>query len=74
MSEKVFTSTATDPAIALEDEPRTGEPLHVVRRGSWPMALCGAIVRDEFNPTRTDTAGRERCAKCLSLARGRMIG
>lgn len=58
-------------ALALDDDL---PPLHIVKRGDWPRALCGAIVRDEFNPNRSDTAGRDRCPNCLSLARGSRIG
>jgi hypothetical protein len=53
---------------------RMGRPLHIVRRGDYPRALCGYIVQDEFNPARTDTRGRDRCAQCLAIARGRRIG
>lgn len=46
-----------------------GDVLHLVRRRDYPRALCGVIVRDEFNPRRTDTAGRDRCTDCLVVLR-----
>jgi hypothetical protein len=43
--------------------------LHIVARSSYPIALCGATVTDQFDPERRDTAGRDRCARCLEVAR-----
>ncbi|HKQ57976.1 MAG TPA: hypothetical protein VJY35_08915 [Candidatus Eisenbacteria bacterium] len=54
----------------------TGDPrpLHLVTKREWPRALCGYVVSDEFNPTRTDTAGRDRCPECLRVAAQRARG
>ncbi len=55
--------TEIEPAAA--DAP----PLHLVRKGEYPRALCGANVEDDWNPNRRDTAGRDRCTACLEVAR-----
>jgi len=46
---------------------RRSRDLHIVAKSEYPVALCGYVVRDEFNPNRADTAGRDRCAECLRL-------
>ncbi len=62
-----------EPGVAVEtleqDSTVSSEPpvLHIVRKGDYPRALCGHIVRDEFNPHRTDTAGRDRCTECMVI-------
>ena len=67
--------TAHGPSGRLEErlqkETPSGEAdvLHLVRRRDYPVALCGRLVRDPFNPHRTDTAGRDRCTECLAVLR-----
>lgn len=60
-----------DPSARVQHGDPTAEPpeLHIVRKSQHPIALCGARVSDEFNPARTDTAGRDRCSKCLFILR-----
>jgi hypothetical protein len=54
-------------AARVEAAARDPRILHVVARSEWPIALCGALVSEDFNPHRTDTAGRDRCTECLMV-------
>lgn len=66
------------PAEAYTSAPiprRDDSELHITFTSLYPQALCGAIVTDRFDPYRVDTAGRDRCSKCLAeLARMRRRG
>lgn len=46
---------------------RRERDLHIVAASQHPIALCGYVVSDKFDPNRLDTAGRDRCAECLKL-------
>jgi hypothetical protein len=39
--------------------------VHIVRRGSWPFALCGAIVREL---KQLSAPGMDRCVTCQDIA------
>jgi hypothetical protein len=58
--------------IAARLEAAAGDPplLHIVARIEWPIALCGAMVSEPFNPHRT-SVGHDRCADCLIALRNR---
>ncbi len=58
-----------DERLQKETPAGEGDILHLVRRRDYPIALCGRVVHDEFNPHRTDTAGRDRCTDCLTVLR-----
>lgn len=75
MQGRSYVGLAVDPKVETEVVPAPVAELqppliHIVRRGSFPIALCGARV-SEMNPPHT--AGIDRCTECLSLARGRRI-
>lgn len=63
-----FTAIAPEDVLALA--PADERALHLVRAGEYPRALCGFIVTDDFDPSRRDTAGRDRCADCLKINGG----
>ena len=67
---------ADDPQLlrALAGTAQDLRPLHIVSRKLYPRALCGAIVSDPFDPYRKDTAGRDRCTRCLQVLRDRRQG
>lgn len=73
MSAERETRVIPDPESQVLDAPtpssdtREPRPLHYVKRGAWPLALCGAVVADAWNPNRTDTAGRDRCPACFRV-------
>ena len=46
-------------------------PAHLVLRVDWPVALCGAIVRDHLGAA---ARGRDRCPDCLKIAGERGLG
>lgn len=62
--------------LAARGEAASRDPriLHIVARSEWPIALCGALVSEDFNPHRTDTAGRDRCTECLMALGKRRSG
>jgi hypothetical protein len=68
------TTTATEPELdeTPVDAPPPGE-LHIVLRGSHPVALCGYVTKMPWN-AQVETAGRDRCAKCFAIARDRFGG
>lgn len=69
-----------DEAEKLERAGGTGSVLHItIQRKDrsqpgldhlphYPLALCGHLCADEFEPNRADTAGRDRCVDCLRIA------
>ena len=46
-------------------------PAHLVLKTEWPIALCGANVRDLLG---TAAPGRDRCPACLKIAHERGLG
>lgn len=44
---------------------------HLVLRSDWPIALCGANVRDLLG---TGAPGRDRCPACQRIAGERGLG
>jgi hypothetical protein len=52
---------------------RDPRPLHLVKRGQHPVALCGAHVTESWDPTR-GAAGRDRCTDCLTVLRNLNAG
>jgi len=69
---KTITETETDTEQDPTDTPPPGD-LHIVLRGSHPVALCGYITKMPWG-TQVDTSGRDRCAKCFAIARERFGG
>ena len=60
------TTTLAEPAPTMNSDAISNATLHWVPRATWPVALCGAIVRG--NPeSHVSTVGRDRCPKCLRL-------
>jgi hypothetical protein len=44
---------------------------HLVLMEDWPIALCGATVKDRLG---TGAAGRDRCYECIRIAQQRQLG
>ena len=44
---------------------------HLVLKDSWPVALCGATVKDHLGNA---APGRDRCADCLKIANRDRLG
>lgn len=41
--------------------------LHITAASIYPLAFCGATVKDPLDFNRTDTAGRDRCTNCMAF-------
>lgn len=44
---------------------------HLVLKTSWPIALCGATVRDHLG---AGAPGMDRCPVCIKIAADRKMG
>jgi hypothetical protein len=60
LTEEAPLSTSNDPPL-----------VHLVLRADWPIALCGANVRDHLGES---APGRDRCVDCLRISRSRGLG
>ena len=64
-----------DIATLIEDAPSdtaTGDRLaHLVLKSDWPIALCGALVRENLG---VQAPAMDRCVDCLKVASSRGLG
>lgn len=67
----------SDTATDLATMPRMGRHgederlAHLVLKAEWPIALCGAMVRERLG---IGAPGRDRCRECLRVAERRGLG
>jgi len=62
-------ATLPDEALSRTD---AGERVaHLVLKQDWPIALCGANVREHLG---TSAPAMDRCVDCLRIARERGLG
>ena len=67
-----MTETVLDPDSApARTEPGDFPHAHLVLKDEWPIALCGATVREHLG---TGAPGRDRCPACLRIAGERGLG
>ena len=58
-----------DEAVSRSDE--KGPVAHLVLKQDWPIALCGAMVKDHFG---IHAPAMDRCTDCLKIAATRGLG
>lgn len=58
--------------IEQKDVETSGD-LHIVLKSQFPIALCGHIVKSAWD-SKLQTAGRDRCYECFSIANKRYGG
>ena len=58
----------TVPARTGQDDERLA---HLVLRDAWPIALCGATVKDHLG---AGAPGRDRCYECIRISQQRQLG
>ena len=67
-----MTRLETTPHAALAtDAPPVDRLVHLVLKLDWPLALCGALVRDRLG---VSAPGRDRCPDCLRISAARRLG
>jgi len=63
-------STEKDEVLAQLDgqcDTPDDKVLHLVVKSQYPVALCGYVTRERWDPNR-ESAGWDRCPECLKLA------
>jgi hypothetical protein len=64
-------TTTLPEAATTRRAPPDDRLAHLVLKSDWPMALCGAIVRDRLGDA---APAMDRCSSCLKIAALRQLG
>ena len=71
MTERKSTAVATLLDEAPSDTGNDEHLAHLVLKAEWPIALCGANVREHLG---TMAPAMDRCVDCLRIAAARGLG